>query len=202
MKPFALRLIPSTLLAALLLALAPPLEARVLNVKQCYQEMNQWCWAGSSQAILGFYRNHSTQTQIAAYGSDGLNNWNWLWGETSNPTRRGIDLILNNFAQIATNAFDRCLTKTESQTEIDASRPFVVRWGWDSGGGHFVVARGMDNDTVYLMDPWPASGPTVNSYDWVVRGGTHTWTHTLGMQNAPRPIPGTEAVPVTALLLQ
>jgi len=192
-------LVLATLLGAMLAPQAP-LQARVLGVEQCYQEQDQWCWAGSSQAILRYYWKRLAQTDIAAYGTEGQNIWNWLWGQSTDPTRRGIDLILTHFATIATTTYSRALTQTEIGTEINASRPFVIRWGWDSGGGHFVVARGLTGDMAYLMDPWPDNGPTVNTYDWVVRGGTHTWTHTLGMQNAPVPLHGA-GLPATLLLI-
>lgn len=158
-------------------------QATTLPVPQNYQEQDQWCWAGSSKSILDYYGVSKTQTEIAQYGTLGQNIWNYLWGQYTNPTRNGIDLILYYFGSISTGKYSRALTLTESGTEINASRPFVVRWGWDTGGGHFVVARGLDATTMSLMDPW--DGPTINSYDWVVRGSSHTWTHTLTMLSAP-----------------
>jgi hypothetical protein len=158
-------------------------QATTLDVQQCYQEQTQWCWAGSSQAILRYYSVNKTQTEIAQYGAEGQNIWNWLFGSSTNPTRRGIDMILNYFGRLATTQMSRCLTQEESQTFILAGKPFVVRWGWDSGGGHFVVGKGMTGSTMQLMDPW--YGPTVNTYDWVVRGSSHTWTHSLPVDTSP-----------------
>ena len=158
-------------------------QATTLTVNQHYQEMDQWCWAGVSQSILEYYGTSVTQTQIAAYGTEGANIWNWLWGSSTSPTRRGIDLILTNFASLGTTSYSRAFSLAESSTEIEARRPFVVRWGWDSGGGHFVAAKGVTGSTMELMDPW--YGPTVNTYDWVARGSSHTWTHTLKMNSSP-----------------
>jgi hypothetical protein len=157
--------------------------AGVLTVKQHDQEQDQWCWAASSQAILEYYRTIKTQTTIAQYGTDGQNIWNWLYGSTTNPTRNGIDLILLHFAKLATTHYGNSLAESSVKTQIDAHRPFVVRWGWDTGGGHFVVARGLVSDNMYLMDPW--YGPTINTYSWVCRGSSHTWTHSLTMNNSP-----------------
>ncbi|MCX6354109.1 MAG: C39 family peptidase, partial [Candidatus Aureabacteria bacterium] len=171
--------------------------ATTLNVPQKVQERSNWCWAGCSQAILEYYGTIVTQTDIAAYGTPGSDNeWNWLYGESSNPTRRGIDLILNHFASIGSTPYERCLTQSEVGTEINAGRPPVIRWGWDSGGGHFVVGRGIDGDTMYLMDPW--YGPTVNTYSWVVRGGTHTWTHSLPLTSNPPSRTPTETPTITS----
>ena len=45
---------------------------------------------------------------------------------------------------------------------------------------------------VTLMDPW--DGPTLNTYDWVVRGSEHTWTHTLALDTPPPPLPEKNSV--------
>ncbi|HOH79806.1 MAG TPA: C39 family peptidase [Candidatus Cloacimonadota bacterium] len=166
-------------------------SATVLNVPQIYQTQTQWCWAATSQAMLQYYGYYFTQNEIAQYGTDGANEWNWLWGSTTNPTRRGIDLIMQYFANLSTSPYGRSLSLAESASFIDADRPFYVRWGWDSGGGHFLVAHGVESSTMYLMDPW--YGPTINSYAWTLSGGGHTWTHSLTMNTAPY------LEPVTAL---
>ncbi|MBD3271652.1 MAG: hypothetical protein GF384_03830 [Elusimicrobia bacterium] len=167
-----------------------PGYADVLNVPQKYQEENQWCWAGTSQAILEYYGFVYTQTEIAQYGTGGDNTWNWLYGETTSPTRRGIDLILDYFGNITTQPYNYALSQTLVTQEIDADRPFVVRWGWTSGGGHFVVGHGIENSTMYLMDPW--SGATIDDYDWVVSGSGHVWTHSLAMTSNPSQITRSE----------
>jgi len=159
--------------------------ATVLNVPQRYQEQSQWCWAGCSQAILEYYGTSKTQTQIAAYGTQGVNTWNYLWDSRplDDPPRYGIDLILLHFAGLASSHNYSALSQSGVLNEINARRPFVIRWGWDNGGGHFIVGKGIDGDYVYLMDPW--YGPTINTYSWVVHGSTHTWTHTLTLNSAP-----------------
>jgi len=160
--------------------------ATVLNVPQRYQEQSLWAWAGCSQAILEYYGTIKTQTQIAAYGTPGaINTWNYLWGSfrLEGQQRNGIDLILLHFAGLASAHSDSFLSQSGVLNEINARRPFVIRWGWDNGGGHFVVGKGIDGDYVSLMDPW--DGPTINTYSWVVHGSSHTWTHTLMLNSAP-----------------
>ena len=159
-------------------------RATTLAVPQKNQEQDQWCWAAVSQAVLEYYGVSQTQTAIAQYGTEGANIWNWLYGSSTSPTRRGVDLILRQFANQATTPLVRSLTSKEVSLEIGASRPFFVRWAWDAGGGHHVVVRGVNKTTLYLMDPW--YGPTINSYSWVVRGGGHTWTDSLKMNAAPK----------------
>lgn len=162
------------------------LQGTVLNVSQIYQEQTEWCWAATSQTVLLYYGFNLTQQQIAQYGTDGVNTWNWIWGSSTNPTRNGIDLILEHFGSIQTTRYESALSLTTSTTNINSNKPFFIRWGWDSGGGHFVVCHGTNSSSLYLMDPW--YGPTINSYSWVVDGSTHTWTHSLTMDDPPTPI--------------
>jgi hypothetical protein len=157
--------------------------AMVVNVSQKYQEQDQWCWSACSQATLEYYGTIKTQTAIAQYGTNGANIWNWIYGSSVNPTRNGIDLILYHFAGLATTHYETYLSQSVVATEINARRPFVIRWGWDSGGGHFLVGKGIDGDYLYLMDPW--YGPTINTYSWVRQGSSHTWTHSLTLNTSP-----------------
>ena len=113
----------------------------ILDLPNKTQEKNQWCWAGVSQAILNYYDFKVSQSAIAQYGTEGANIWNWLYGNSSDPTRRGINLILNNWGIGNTYGY-YSLSKTQIQNEINAGKPFVIRWGWDTGGGHFIVGRG------------------------------------------------------------
>jgi hypothetical protein len=166
-----------------LLVWATGSSATQLPLHQKYQEQDEWCWAGVSQSLLAYHGLTVSQTAIAEYGTGGVNTWNWLYGASSAPTRRGIDHILSNFGGLATQNQASVLSAAAAQAEVSAYRPFVLRWGWDSGGGHFVIAKGMSNGLMHLMDPW--YGPTVSNYQWVVQGGGHTWTHTLTMQSAP-----------------
>lgn len=170
--------------------------ALVLDVPQKYQEKDQWCWAGTSQAVLAYYGTNIVQTNIAQYGTGGSNTWNYTYGSGTEGGvfRRGVDLILNNFAGITSTGTNNLLSLGVVENEINTNRrPTVIRWGWDSppGSGHILVMHGVAISTncpvcftnIWLMDP--LNGPTVNSYAWVCRGGTHTWTHSLPISTAP-----------------
>ncbi|BBM88097.1 papain-like cysteine protease family protein [Candidatus Uabimicrobium amorphum] len=149
---------------------------QVLNLPQRYQKYNQWCWAGCSEAIFNYFGKNVAQERIAQEGTRGLNIWNWLWGVTNNPYRKGIRELLSTWGLRSSGVNSR-LSYNALQAEINSGRPVVVRWGWDNGGGHFVVCKGLSGSTSYVMDPW--SGPTVKSYNWLCRGNGHTWTSTL-----------------------
>ena len=160
------------------------LNAEVLNIPDVHQEQDQWCWAGCSKAILDYYGFSFTQSQIAQFGTNGDNTWNWLYGESSNPTRKGIDLILYHFGSLVTQSYVRTISIQEIEMLISTGRPFVIRWGWNTGGGHFIVGKGSSGEIIYAMDPWYGS-ETISSYNWFCSGDGHYWTHTLNLITEP-----------------
>jgi len=80
------------------------------------------------------------------------------------------------------------MSQVEVQNQIDSGRPFVIRWGWYTGGGHFLVGHGIEDSTVYYMDPWPGEGYSIAYYSWVVDNGIHAWTHSLQLTTDLLPI--------------
>lgn len=162
-----------------------------LAVPECIQEYSNWCWAGSSQSVLDYYGQYPSQCEIANYawstskcctGSTnfydrvkGCNKANWLYGNDGS-----IQGILANWG-VDSTAGEYYLSWTECVTELDNGYPFVMRFGWTSGGGHFLVPYGYITSGSYLkyMDPWPGEGYTTSLYTYVVSSTDHDWTHTL-----------------------
>lgn len=165
-------------------------SAEILAVPAVTQEQDQWCWAGVSNAILSYYGNPVSQCEIAEYTrthadwrdfgpahccsdpAQGCNYWNYNWGENGS-----IEDILKNWG-VESYGYSSALTLPEVEREIKAHRPFIIRWGWTGGGGHFLVGHGLENGMLHYMDPWYSEGLKVAVYDWVVAGSTHTWTDT------------------------
>ena len=160
-------------------------SAQVWNVPQKYQEQNNWCWAGCMQALLAYYGYTYTQTTIAQYGTGGVDTWNYCYGAGTEGGiyRRGFDLMLNYFASIQSQNYASSIPLSTIQGEMAAARPAVINWYWDSGGGHFVVLRGLSGSTAYLMDP--LYGPTINTFSWTQQGGGHTWSYSVRLTTSP-----------------
>ena len=186
MKSFASVISALALLAAVLPA---PASARVLAVPVRTQQHSNWCWAGCTQAILFYYGHSIAQTTIAQYGTQGRNipNYGWGSGYIDGTFCRGNDMILNHFGSINSNGRTYPLAQTTVTSEINAGRPFIITWEWDSGGGHFIVGRGISGSNVYYMDPWHTEGHKVETYNWVRRNAAngHTWTQTLQLTTNP-----------------
>lgn len=189
------------------------IHSKVLDLPLAIQEQDQWCWAGVSQSILSYYGLNIKQCDIAEYtrkNADwhdfgdvhccddptmGCNYWNYMWGELGS-----IEDILYNWGVEVKN-YARHLTEQEVIKEIDSGKPFIIRWGWDTGGGHFVNGYGIEKSMVSYMDPWISEGHKTALYSWVVSGGHHEWTHTQTIKQIPKPSPTPPLSPGVIMLL-
>ncbi len=196
------------LFSALFLISGNSVRTQVLNVPEVFQEQNQWCWAGVSSCVLDYYCTPTEQCTIAEYTrtvanwhdfgnvdccidpSQGCNYWNYNWGYPGS-----IQDILIHFASIQNNGIGSYLSESTIHTDLGNNSPFIIRWGWTSGGGHFLVGHGLIDDDLYYMNPWFGEGLKIGTYSWVISGSNHTWTHTNQLVTpSPRPYP---AGPVT-----
>lgn len=162
-----------------------------LNVPQVIQEQNEWCWAGVSKAVLDYYGFPLSQCEIAEYARQsitwnnfgttdcclnpnlGCNYWNYNYGYSGS-----IQDILTHFGNIQNTGVNTTLNLTQINSQISNGKPFIVRWGWTTGGGHFVVGHGISGSNISYMNPWPGEGLHIGTYSWLVNGSNHIWTHT------------------------
>jgi len=168
----------------------------VLGVLECFQEHSSWCWDGGSQAVLEYYGTFVEQCVIANWAwsrSDCCGSSEFYWDHVCNQgnflysTSGSVQAILSHWG-VSTVVVASSLSNGTAVSELDARRPFVIRFGWASGGGHILVGYGYEDDGLYLnyMDPWPGNGYTTSLYTWVVESpGHHTWTHTLRSTTTP-----------------
>lgn len=183
---------------AIVLCLPLASQAEFLNVPETFQEQTEWCWAGSSSAILSYYQKPMAQCEIANYtraqatswhdfGSENCctnpkgacNYWNYNYGYPGS-----IQEILRSKG-IENRGTARALSLQEVRTELASKRPFVIRWGWKTSGGHFIVGQGLVDSTMYYMNPWPGEGYKIALYSWVLDNADHAWTHTNILSTDP-----------------
>lgn len=168
--------------AVALLAATSSCFGYVLSVPYHAQEKNNWCWCASAQMVLEFYGHTYTQTEIAQWAVGGQDIANYLYGSTD-ANMHGDDEILAHYGDIESTGLAYAISYSTLSGEMEHTRPVIIRWGWDSEGGHILVIRGADSeDEVYLNDPW--YGQSINTYSWVCRGSSHTWTHTLQLNES------------------
>jgi len=174
-------------------------NAQILNVQSEIQDYDQWCWAASSQCILAYYGFPEQQCTIAEYAREtatfnnfgavncctdatqGCNYWDYNYGYTGS-----IQDLLVHFGNIQNTGIASALTPSEITTELQNNRLFVIRWGWSTGGGHFLVGYGINGNNLYYMNPWFGEGLKISTIAYVDSGvggtgtstATHIWTHT------------------------
>lgn len=196
-----------------------PKAKTILTFPEVIQEQDQWCWAGVTGSIFDYFGKAVKQCEIAEYtrtvatwydfGSEncctnpnaGCNYWNYNWDYDGS-----IEDILESMQSdidIQNFGVSRRLTTSEITTDLSGNKPFVIRWGWDSGGGHFLVGYGIDGSYLHYMNPWYGEGNKIGTYDWVSLGGGHTWTHTNRISSVWINIPPTptQNFPTVMLLL-
>jgi hypothetical protein len=164
----------------------------LLNVPSITQEHSQWCWDATSKAILEYYGSVQTQCAIAnwAWGvSNCCGNTEFNWAHSCNSPNNicqggsgsSSQSVLSHWG-VNSTCVSSSLSQTTFVSEINNCRPFLMRFGWTSGGGHALVGRGYDQNGAYMdyIDPWNVDGGYKKAlYSWVVSASDHNWTHTL-----------------------
>ena len=93
---------------------------------------------------------------------------------------KGCDEVLAHFGSIDSSGTLDVISLSALNTEMANSRPVMIGVSWDGGGGHAFILRGTDGDYVYVNDPWPDNGQSVQTYNGVLRYlGNGTWDQTL-----------------------
>jgi hypothetical protein len=161
----------------------------VLSVSLLPQQTELWCWAASGQMIMAYAGTAVSQCQQASHRfsipnccplptPQGCVQGGWpefpAWGFSAQTTPWGT-----------------ALSFTELVAQITANRPVAFSWGWVQGGGHMMVAAGVDTATrfVYVDDPWPPNtgdARWISYQSYVEQSGVHThWIDYYDIRPAP-----------------
>lgn len=172
--------------AVVVLAATSSCFGTVLNVPQYNQEQDQWCWDASSQMILAYYSHACTQTEIANWAVGGQNVPNYLFNPPSSCPYKPCTEVLSHFGSISSSGSASYISLSTLGNEMANSRPVMIGVSWDGGGGHAIILRGTDGEYVYVNDPWPSNGQSVQTYNGVRRYlGQGTWSQTLQLTSSP-----------------
>ncbi|GHF35232.1 MULTISPECIES: papain-like cysteine protease family protein [Streptomyces] len=157
-----------------------PAAQKVLNIGMQKQVRDQWCWDASGLTIANYWGytkyNQYDFCRLAAQGNSGLD---------CNNQPATLDDMANGLANMGFRNSGRDLYRnasfSETQNEIANGRPFAVRIGWTSGGGHMNVIYGYDGNSnmIAVGDPWPST-QTYTWWDYSTYAGNNSfrWTHT------------------------
>ncbi|WP_186319153.1 papain-like cysteine protease family protein [Streptomyces sp. SAJ15] len=160
-----------------------PTTSKSLNITMQKQVRTQWCWDASGVTIANYWGRNVTQERFCQLAAQGT------WVDCNNQPATLEDMA-NGLAKLGLGNSGRSLYRnasfSESSAEIAAGRPFAVRFGWLSGGGHMNVIYGYDSATnmIAVGDPWQ----TTQTYTWwnystYVNNNSFQWTHSrVGIQ--------------------
>lgn len=164
------------------------------------QSQTQWCWAASSQMVYWCYKPGTIQQCDAANVSKTLE-FNTGCGNLANSNLSAcsypstfnnpqsmygcagsLQSILSNYA-ISSTSFASSLTAATLTTAMTNRRLVIARWGWNGGGGHFIVVNRYKSGNVYFNNP--LSGSVIWTYNtFKTANGAGNWTHSLRMNSS------------------
>ena len=144
-------------LLALALGFVPALAVTdVPNMTFIGQEQGNWCWAASDQMIRVHYGTSTVDKQCEVANVAASNcqvTPDCCQGGSCN--QQCSDQIRTYYpGTFDVSHFD--IKWSTIQNEVDGKRPFIIDWGWQSGGGHIMVGIGYSSTTdktVRVYDP-------------------------------------------------
>jgi len=150
----------------LLCAHAAQAQKVILPLTLHWQETSQWCWAASGQMLMEFLgprevpQCYEADQRLARSDCCSCPTPNkcvkpgWpdlsTWGYNSKQTNWGTPL---SWSQVI--------------NEINAGRPFMFSWAWNSGGAHAMVAYGYFNFNGSLFNGLSAPFAITHATYWV-----------------------------------
>ncbi|MGW3043910.1 papain-like cysteine protease family protein [Kitasatospora sp. NPDC001159] len=149
-----------------------------LDITMQKQVQDQWCWDASGLTVATYWGyNQYNQYDFCRLAQQGR----WL---DCNDRPATLDDMANGLSAMgfrnSGHDLNRNASFSEVTNEIANGRPFAVRIGWTSGGGHMNVIYGYDSTSnmIAVGDPWPST----QTYTWwnfntYVNNGSFQWTH-------------------------
>ncbi|WBP84904.1 papain-like cysteine protease family protein [Kitasatospora cathayae] len=155
-----------------------PTSWTALDITMQKQVQDEWCWDASGLTVATYWGyNQYNQYDFCRLAQQGR----WL---DCNDRPATLDDMANGLSAMGfrNSGYDlnRNASFSEVTNEIANGRPFAVRIGWTSGGGHMNVIYGYDSTSnmIAVGDPWPST----QTYTWwnfntYASNGSFQWTH-------------------------
>jgi len=139
------------------LGMVPALAAvDVPNMTFINQEQGNWCWAASDQMVRVHYGSSDRSLQCEVANAAVSSNCNispdCCHGGSCN--QQCPDQIRSYYSGI--DVPNSSISWSTIKSEVDGRRPFIIQWGWQSGGSHIMVGIGYNSitdKTVRVYDP-------------------------------------------------
>ena len=161
------------------------LQSTRIMIDRQAQEQTKWCWAACADMVGEYaYDNPNftiTQSRIVELVKGYVVNVTASIEETVGALFRATNqTIIGSYTDIDYFSY------YDVVSEIDSNQLFIIRIGWEQGGGHFVVGSGYDHvlNEIFIVNPKPESECKYYEYIELVRGTKITgvkgsWTDTI-----------------------
>lgn len=187
-----------------LLVCSKPVQAITGSSVPAYQQtQSNWCWATVGQMIYWAYKPGTIQQCNFVAVSRDKENSDWfdcdnLSSSTADPcTSPGtfnspqslytcggsIENVLDYYG-VSSTGYGHAFSTSELTTATSNKRHCIARWGWNSGGGHFVLIYRYSGGNVSFNNPATGSSYTWTYSSFSTSNGSATWTHTLRMDGS------------------
>jgi hypothetical protein len=144
------------------------------------QQQSNWCWAGVSTSVAGYYDPATTWTQCTV-ANDQTHRTDCCTapGATGPCNIYGfLDSALTTVGHFAGQRFGTA-SFAEVSREIDEGRPVGVRTAWQGGGAHFLAIVAHLPANVYgVDDPIYGKSDVAEVTFQTAYQGTGAWTNT------------------------
>ncbi len=154
-------------------------SAQAIYVHRYEQKYSHWCWAACAQMIGHTVGRDVPQSAIVEFVKGVAEN---VPAADIYESSRAVDYATLLYSTAHTSP----LTYADALAELGAGEPIYIRIGWNSNGGHSVVASGFNSSagTITVVDPAAGCGTKSFSYSAMVstctfQSGTGKWTHTV-----------------------
>lgn len=169
------------------------------------QSQTQWCWAACSEMIYWAYKpgtvsqcavvNKCKELETSWWGIGGCNNISHSsTSACSSPAtfnspqamygcNGSLQSILDSYG-IPSTSYASSLSGATLTSNLSGKKLMIARWGWNNGGGHFIVVNRYKNGYVYFNNPGNNSANVWTYNTFKTANGSGNWTHTLRMNNA------------------
>jgi Papain-like cysteine protease AvrRpt2 len=156
-------------------------DVLVLPFNMEAQTQTNWCWAATSKSVSVFYSRFSPWTQCKIASSE----LNQTCCQTTVPSACNVSWYLDK-ALTRTNNFVSIQSGTVSwstiKNQLELGLVVGARIGWNGGGGHFMVIRGVTKigSIEYLHIDDPIYGKSTLTYSQFANNyqSSGSWTHT------------------------
>jgi predicted double-glycine peptidase len=138
---------------------------KMLKVPYFRQENEYACGAASLQMVLGYFNRFPTQSAIESVARTNPDEGTWSFGlmrGLAQSARSGSELTTFGLAPVRRDVNVSSGLSWNLIQLIDADIPVIVLQHFDpdieDGDGHYRVAVGHSNDSIFLLDPWDRDG--------------------------------------------